>query len=106
MLERDPEAAIATLQHALERKPDDPDLLADLGMGYALRAESRSDRAVDYGYAIDYLERARRAKPKPHETVFNLAVVYEQMNSVEEAILEWRQYLTLDASGPWHEEAQ
>jgi CHAT domain-containing protein/tetratricopeptide (TPR) repeat protein len=106
MLERDPEAAIATLQHALERKPDDPDLLAELGMGYALRAESRSDRAVDYGYAIDYFERARRAKPNPHETVFNLAVAYEQMNSVEEAIGEWRQYLTLDASGPWHEEAQ
>jgi hypothetical protein len=47
MLAWDPETAIATLLRALERKPDDPDLLADLGMAYALRADAQH-RDVDY----------------------------------------------------------
>jgi CHAT domain-containing protein len=106
LMERDIEDAFATLQHALELTPDDPDLLADLGLAYALRARSMPDRAVDYGYAIDYLEQSLRAKPKSNEAVFNLALVYEDMNSVEDAIREWRHYLTLDQSGPWHDEAQ
>ena len=106
MIEHDPERAIETVKHALERKPDDPGLQADLGMAYALRAQSRPDRAVDYAYAIDNLEKSRRIKPNSPETVFNLALVYEQMNSVDDAIREWDEYLKLDRSGPWHDEAQ
>jgi cytochrome c-type biogenesis protein CcmH/NrfG len=105
MLERDPEAAIATLQHALEQKPDDPGLLADLGSAYAQRADDQS-RAVDYSYAIDYLNRSLQRRPDNAEAVFNLAVVYERMNSVEKAIAEWQHYLKLDARGPWREDAQ
>jgi tetratricopeptide (TPR) repeat protein len=106
MLEHDPERALATMQHALEQNPDDPALLAEIGMAYALRAQSRPDRAVDYAYAMDYLERSRRAKPNSRETVFNLALVYQQMNSVDDAIREWGEYLKLDPSGAWHDEAQ
>lgn len=105
MLERDPEAAIATLQHALEQKPDDADLLADLGAAYALRADDRN-RAVDYGYAIDYLNRSLQKKPNSAEAVFNLALVYDRMNAYQLAIDEWQQYLKLDAGGAWREDAQ
>src|SRR5262249_3326367 len=38
MLGRDPASAISDLRRALERKPDDPGLMADLGMAYALAA--------------------------------------------------------------------
>jgi tetratricopeptide (TPR) repeat protein len=106
LMERDLEGAFATLQRALENKPQDPDLLADLGMAYALRAETLADRDVDYGYAMDYLLLSLRAKPKGRETAFNLALVYEKMNMVEKAIDEWREYLTLDPSSPWHDEAE
>jgi len=106
MLERDPEKAIATLQHALERKPGDPEILADLGAAYALRAQSRADRTVDYAFAIENLERSLRAKPNSREAAFNLALVYEEMNSLENAIAQWQNYLSLDSSGRWHDEAR
>jgi tetratricopeptide (TPR) repeat protein len=105
MMGRDPDAAIATLQHALEQKPDDPGLLADLGAAYALRADGQS-RAVDYGYAIDYLNRAIQKKPDSPEAVFNLALVYGKMNSDDLAMSEWQQYLKLDPAGAWRQDAQ
>jgi CHAT domain-containing protein len=106
MLELSPEDAIANLKHALERRPDDPNMMADLGMAYALRAEVQPGRAVDYAYAIDYLEHSLRTRPKSLVTVFNLALVFEDMNSVDDAIREWRRYLALDPSGPWCVEVQ
>lgn len=105
MLTWDAETAIATLQHALDRKPDDPDLLADLGLAYALRAEA-ANRDVDYGYSIEYLSRSLKAKPNFPEAVFNRAVVFERMYLYEEAVREWRRYLEIDTAGPWREEAQ
>ena len=105
MLERNPEEAIAELQRALERNPGDADLLADLGAAYALRADDQS-RAVDYGYAIDYLNSAIQKKPNSAEAVYNLALVYERMNSVDLAIGEWQQYLKLDPAGAWRQDAQ
>jgi tetratricopeptide (TPR) repeat protein len=61
---------------------------------------------VDYGYAIDYLNRALQKKPNFAEPVFNLALVYERMNANDLAIGEWQQYLKLDPSGAWRDEAQ
>ena len=105
MMGWDPETAIGTLQRALDRTPDNPDLLADLGMAYALRAEAQS-RDVDYGYAIEYLGRSLKAKPNAPEVIFNRAVVYERMYLYDQAEQEWRRYLELDSAGAWHDEAQ
>jgi tetratricopeptide (TPR) repeat protein len=105
MLDRDPEYPISTLQRALERKPDDPGLMADLGMAYALRAAA-SNRNIDYAYAIDYLGRSLKAKPDDPVALFNRAVVNERMLAYDDAIRDWRRYLELDPSGPWREEAQ
>ena len=105
MLDWAPETAIATLQRALERRPDDAVLLADLGVAYALRAEVQN-RDVNYGYAIEYLERSLKAKPNVPETIFNRAVVFEQMFLYDDAIREWRHYLELDPAGAWRQEAK
>jgi CHAT domain-containing protein/cytochrome c-type biogenesis protein CcmH/NrfG len=105
MLESDPEAAISTLQHALERKPDNPGLLGALGVAYALRAETQN-RDVDYGFAIENLRRSLKAKPDAPAAVFNLAIVYERMYLYPDAIDQWRNYLDLDKSGDWDKEAQ
>src|SRR5262249_9578423 len=105
LLAWDAEAAIATLVRALERKPDDPDLLADLGMAYAIRAEARK-RDVDYASAIEYLGRSLKAKPNSLEALFNRALVYERMFYYDEAARDWRQYIELDTAGAWREEAQ
>jgi tetratricopeptide (TPR) repeat protein len=105
MLAWDAETAIATLLRALERKPDDPDLLADLGMAYALRAEAQN-RSVDYSAAIDYLGRSLKAKPNSREALYNRAFVYERMSDYDDAQREWRRYLDLDTAGAWREEAK
>ena len=105
MLGRDPESAIATLNRALETRPDDPELLADLGMAYALRAES-GNRAIDYARANENLSRALKLQPQMREATFNRALVYERLYLYDEAIREWQRYLTLDSSGAWADEAR
>ena len=105
MLGWDPDMAIVSLQRALEQKPDDADLLADLGIAYALRAEAQ-DRDVAYGYAIENLSRSLKAKPDSLEALFNRAAVYERMSLYDDAVKDWRHYLDLDKSGAWRQEAQ
>ena len=105
MLEWDAETAVATLERARQLRPADADLLADLGMAYALRAEAQS-RAADYKSALEYLGRAVDARPQFPEAVFNRALVYERMSLYKDAASEWSRYLELDKTGPWHEEAQ
>jgi CHAT domain-containing protein len=104
LLAWDSEASVATLQHAQEQKPDDAGLQADLAVAYALRAESQN-RAVDYGYAIEYLSRSLKAKPDSPEVLFNRAVVYERMYLYEDGVREWRRFLEVERSSAWREEA-
>jgi tetratricopeptide (TPR) repeat protein len=105
MLGRDPESAIATLNRALETRPDDAELLADLGMAYALRAES-GNRTIDYARANENLSRALKLQPAMREATFNRALVYERLYLYDEAIREWQRYLTLDGKGAWADEAR
>ncbi len=105
MLSWDPETAIATLTRALDRKPDDPALSAELGIAYALRAEAQN-RSVDYGTAIEHLTRAIRLKPGLRDALFNRAIVYERLFLYDEAIQDWRRYLSLDSSSAWADEAR
>jgi len=104
ILTSDPDSAIATLNRALEKSPEDPALLADLGVAFSMRAEA-ADRASDHVLAIEHLTRSLRARPDAPEVVFNRAVVYERMSRSEEAAREWRHYLRLDPSGGWSGEA-
>lgn len=108
LLALDAENAIANLTRAVDQRPDDPVLLADLGTAYALRAEraEAQGRAADYRPAIEHLTRSIRARPKFPEAVFNRALVYERLLEYDEAIRQWRLYLSLDASGGWADEAR
>src|SRR5262245_53085752 len=105
LLAQDPDAAIATLERAQAQKPGDPDLLADLGIAYALRTAT-PNRAADYARAAQVLVRSLAAKPDNPEAVFNLALVYQRMNQYADAERQWRRYLELDAAGAWRLEAQ
>ena len=105
MLEWDADAAVSTLTRATDNNPDDPAILADLGMAHALRAET-TGRSVDYGYAIEYLSRALKLTPDDREALFNRAIVYERMFLNGEALKDWERYLKLEPSGEWAEEAR
>src|SRR5262249_5913440 len=105
VLSNDAERAIATLTRALDQRPDDSELMADLGTAYALRAET-ADRIVDYAYAIECFSRALNARPESREVLFNRAVVYQRMFLLDQAIEEWHRYLSLDPKGGWSDEAR
>jgi CHAT domain-containing protein/predicted Zn-dependent protease len=105
LLDWEPETAIATLQHALEQQPDDPGFLADLGVAYALRADTQN-RDVDFAYAIEYLSRSLKAKPNSPVAIFNRAIVFERTYLYGPAEREWQRFLELETTGGWREEAQ
>lgn len=105
MLGHNPEAAIESYTRALEQEPDNPEFLAGLGAAHALHADE-TNRAVDYGKAIEYLSRSLQARPGAAEARFNRAIVYERMLLVEEAIAEWTAYLAEAPSGGWADEAR
>ena len=105
LLARNPDAAITSLERALAQKPGDSDLLADLGIAYALSAETQN-RAADYARAAQVLVRSLAAKPDNAAAVFNLALVYQRMNSYSDAERQWRRYLAMDTARAWRLEAQ
>jgi Flp pilus assembly protein TadD len=98
MLEFEPESAVATLGRALELKPKDASLLADLGSAYA--------QAGNWAKAHEALTAALLLKPDLASAVFNRALVNEKREARGEAIADWERYLTLDASSGWAKEAR
>jgi CHAT domain-containing protein len=105
MLEGDYEDAVSVMRRAVDSRPDDASLIADLGVAYAMRAEGEH-REIDYGAAIDTLWRVLRARPDFALAVFNRAVVYERMFLFDDARKDWERYLQLDSNGGWADEAR
>ncbi len=105
MLDGAYDEAIKTLQRALESQADSPDLLTDLGSAYYLRAKS-TDRAIDYGNAIESLSKALAKRPDDPIALFNRALACEQMFLYKQAVDDWEHYLRVDPQGKWAEEAR
>jgi tetratricopeptide (TPR) repeat protein len=105
MLAWNPDEAVTAFTRALDQRKQDARLMAELGIAYALRAEA-SQRAVDYNYAIEYLERALQANPTDVQAAFNRAIIYERLYLYDKAIEEWRRYLTHEKDAGWAEEAR
>src|SRR6266567_2972047 len=70
LLDGNYDAAIKTLQRALEAQPESPQLLIDLGSAYFVRAKF-ADRAIDYGNAIESLGKALAKTPDDAVALFN-----------------------------------
>jgi len=105
LLDGNYEAAIRSLQHALEAQPDSPSLLTDLGSAYFLRAES-ANRPIDYGNAIEMLGKALAKSPDDPIALFNRALTCERMFLYTQAVDDWKHYLRIDPQGEWSEEAR
>jgi CHAT domain-containing protein/cytochrome c-type biogenesis protein CcmH/NrfG len=105
VLEWQYDAAILSLKHALDLKPDSPEVLCDLATAYTERGDAQN-RPLDYGQAIEYLGQALSARPDNTVALFNRALVDERLSLFEEAIKDWEHYLRLDPKGPWSEEAR
>jgi CHAT domain-containing protein/Flp pilus assembly protein TadD len=104
LMERDYSGAIDALLRSSELVPDPP-VLVDLGIAYALRAETES-RGADYAPALDALLRALRAEPRNPRALFNLAIVYERLSMMDKAVETWNRLLTIEPNGPWADESR
>jgi CHAT domain-containing protein len=98
------EAAIQSLETALEIKPNSSQLLVDLASAYFERAE-RGHRAIDYGNAVDYLGQALSYASDDPLALYNRAVVCERTFLYAQAIEDWKHYLKVDPQGAWSEDA-
>jgi CHAT domain-containing protein/cytochrome c-type biogenesis protein CcmH/NrfG len=104
LLEWQYDAAILSLKHSLDLKPDSVDVLCDLATAYTERGDAQN-RPLDYGKAIELLGQAISIRTDDSVAFFNRALVNERLFLFEEAIKDWERYLQLDPKGAWSEEA-
>jgi CHAT domain-containing protein/predicted Zn-dependent protease len=105
LLEGHYDEAIRTFGRLLDAHPDSPALLTDLATAYFQRAVV-TDRAVDYGQAIELLGRTLAKKPDDAVALFNRAIALEKMFAYQEAVRDWEHYLRIDPKGSWADEAR
>jgi CHAT domain-containing protein len=92
---------------AMNERPRDAGLLADIGALYyerSLREGSESTDLLDK--AVEHTSNAIEADPKLPEAWFNRALCYERLDLFLQAESDWNQYLTLDGDSAWAEEAR
>ena len=104
LLDGNYDSAIRSLQHALEAEPEDPAIQTDLASAFFLEGTSES-RPQDFASAIDLLGKVLQRRPEDHIALFNRAIIAERMHLLWQAERDWEQYLKLDPSGEWHQEA-
>ena len=105
MLEGKYDAAVESLQRAVELQPHSPELLADLGTAHFQRAQSE-DRQEDYGAAYEYFSKALELQPENATALFNRAIVAEHQFLYRQALDDWELYLKLDSRSEWADEAR
>jgi tetratricopeptide (TPR) repeat protein len=97
--------AIDDLRHAQETAAADTEVLGDLAVAYLERADSEQ-HVPDIAVAIDLLSEALRRDPNNRTYRFNRALALERLPAPHEAADAWREFLRLETSGGWAEEAQ
>jgi tetratricopeptide (TPR) repeat protein len=94
----DARKAAETLTKALELAPGDPDLLSDLAAARVAQME--------YQLAVDASVLALEHNPSLAPAAFNHALALERLHKPREAKAAWENYLKLDPSSQWAEEAK
>ena len=105
LLEQDYDGSIDSLKEAALKRPNDLDLLADLGTAYAVRGDVEKNHQ-DYGEAMERFLHVLKHKPNDERILFNLALTYEKLWLVDEAIDTWRKVIALNPPEGWLHEAQ
>ncbi len=90
------------LQLATEMGLNDPETELDLAV-----ADFQRDTLSE---SLELLAKIlKNPKLSPNQramATFDLAMVYQQMQSWDQAVLTWEKYLELDPAGAWHDDAQ
>jgi len=99
-----PEAAVKDLTQALALAPNSEEILTDLGVAYALRAEATGGNS-DYPKSVNELTRALEIKDTPRAR-FNRALTFEKLGMVDQAIDDLQKYIGKEKDAAWRQEAQ
>ncbi|HEV3039981.1 MAG TPA: CHAT domain-containing protein [Candidatus Angelobacter sp.] len=105
--------AVNLLKSAYDKGLRDPATEIDLAAAYFLRdtseAAKKGQAAPDVGQTVNLLHKVLQepglAPEQQQAALFNLAIAYETMLRWDQAISFWEEYLKLDSSGPWADEA-
>jgi CHAT domain-containing protein/tetratricopeptide (TPR) repeat protein len=112
LAEKNFDKAINYFEQASRLNPADAKLQADLGAALleaGKKAKEEKDGAKSYellNSSLKYLERAIELDPKLLEPRFNRALSQEAIPMPEQAEQAWREYLELDSSSNWADEAR
>jgi CHAT domain-containing protein len=104
--------ALAEFNLALKISPDDAGIHSDLGAVFfelGKKAVLEKDGAKGWEFfdkSLKHLERAIALDPKLLEPKFNRALCLQAFPASEQAKQAWREYLELDPSSKWAEEAR
>jgi len=105
LLEWRPEEAITEFRKAQAQMPADPSLLSDLSAAYFEKAQI-SGTPADFETALDLLSQAMEHNPRDPVMLFNRAVVLDHLSRYDQAIQAWNEFLQVEPSGGWTEEAR
>jgi tetratricopeptide (TPR) repeat protein len=97
--------ALASLTRAAKARPEDPQVLNDLAAAYLEAARFEEDSKPYARKALELTERAWGLAQTP-EIAFNRALAMEHVETRDAAKAAWKQYLELDRSSPWADEAR
>jgi CHAT domain-containing protein/tetratricopeptide (TPR) repeat protein len=106
LLAHNPDAAIQDLKTAVAISPGLVDARVDLASAYSERAGGPEDQPWDNAEAVELLTAVLREQPQNKVAIFNLALILERQRLFHEAAEQWRNYLKLDSSGGWAQEAR
>ncbi|HEY3839320.1 MAG TPA: hypothetical protein VGL72_22260 [Bryobacteraceae bacterium] len=97
--------AITPLEALVESGDTSRDVLLDLGSAHLARG--LADRnASDLDSAVDQFGRVLSREPSNPVALFNRAAALEEMLLIDRAEQAWSQYLAVDSTSPWAQEAR
>ncbi|QNI31738.1 CHAT domain-containing protein [Alloacidobacterium dinghuense] len=105
LLDNNYEAAIKSLQRALETESNSAPLKIDLATAYFLRAE-KTGRDGDYHSADEYLGEVLATTPDNSVALFNRAVVAERIYLYGAAEEDWKKFLQIETDPGWLSEGK
>jgi len=105
------EDAIGQLEEAKKLAPDNARILSDLGTAYLEKSRTIPDEQGGQqlkmrAMALEEFEKAVEADPKMPEAVFNRSICRQLLVLPFQTRQSWQEYLDLDPSSKWAEEAR
>jgi tetratricopeptide (TPR) repeat protein len=101
--------SIKEFEHALEINENNSEARNNLGVAYFEKSKLETEESEKLKLKARALEESSRAinegNVKP-ETLFNKALILQEMNIPRQAIEAWQEYLKADAASKWADEAR